>query len=258
VGVSGSRSRLGGGGPTPAEVAAVMHAQRQQQQHTFMDPEHLIVNGMGGAFMHPTHVFSYSRFAVLDDEAATATAAIYSSSGPHRCAFGRGCWRVCVRARVTDGVSSANRVNVGVCTRMMRLLQPLLLSTDLRSPQVSVFVTYGVQASTFQWSNVPTQYACARVCASARQGAHVRLRACAHVQHLRTCFRAHAVWARVQCVCACVRTHACTVVSARLCSCILLRSKELCLLCKILRCKRRCMRCPYEKFWPRAKAPHTN
>jgi hypothetical protein len=56
-----------------------------QQQHTFMDPEHLIVNGMGGAFMHPTHVFSYSSFAVLDDEAATATAAIYSSSGPHRC-----------------------------------------------------------------------------------------------------------------------------------------------------------------------------
>ena len=26
------------------------------------DPEHLIVNGLGGAFLHPTHVFSPSRF----------------------------------------------------------------------------------------------------------------------------------------------------------------------------------------------------
>jgi hypothetical protein len=77
------RSRLGGAVP-PAEVAAGIQMQRQQQQHSFMDPEHLIVNGMGGAFMHPTHVFSYSRFAVLDDEAATATAAIYSSAGPNR------------------------------------------------------------------------------------------------------------------------------------------------------------------------------
>jgi len=80
---TGPRSRMG---DTAAHglAAAGIHVQRQQQQHSFMDPEHLIVNGMGGAFMHPTHVFSYSRFAVLDDEAATATAAIYSSSEPHR------------------------------------------------------------------------------------------------------------------------------------------------------------------------------
>jgi hypothetical protein len=68
----------------PATVAAALAAQRQ---HCFSDPEHLIVNGMGGAFMHPTHVFSYSRFAVLDDEAATATAAIYSAAAGCRCGW---------------------------------------------------------------------------------------------------------------------------------------------------------------------------
>ena len=31
------------------------------------DPEHLIVNGLGGAFLHPTHVFSSSRFASIPD-----------------------------------------------------------------------------------------------------------------------------------------------------------------------------------------------
>lgn len=30
--------------------------------HPF-DPEHLIVNGLGGAFLHPTHVFAPARFA---------------------------------------------------------------------------------------------------------------------------------------------------------------------------------------------------
>ncbi|KAK9862826.1 hypothetical protein WJX84_007158 [Apatococcus fuscideae] len=34
--------------------------------HPF-DPEHLIVNGLGGAFLHPTHVFSASRFASIPD-----------------------------------------------------------------------------------------------------------------------------------------------------------------------------------------------
>lgn len=28
-----------------------------------LDPEHLIVNGMGGAFLHPTHVFYGARFS---------------------------------------------------------------------------------------------------------------------------------------------------------------------------------------------------
>lgn len=55
--------------------------QQQELVHpSLLDPEHLIVNGMGGAFLHPTHVFSYSRFACLEDEAAAATAAIYSSA----------------------------------------------------------------------------------------------------------------------------------------------------------------------------------
>jgi hypothetical protein len=79
---TGSPSRFCDTSGSPGGLAASM--QPQQQQHSFLDPEHLIVNGMGGAFMHPTHVFSYSRFAVLDDEAATATAAIYSSADPRR------------------------------------------------------------------------------------------------------------------------------------------------------------------------------
>jgi hypothetical protein len=48
-------------------------------QQSLLDPEHLIVQGLGGAFLHPTHVFSYSRFACLEDEAAAATAATYST-----------------------------------------------------------------------------------------------------------------------------------------------------------------------------------
>ena len=34
--------------------------------HPF-DPEHLIVNGLGGAFLHPTHVFAPARFASVPD-----------------------------------------------------------------------------------------------------------------------------------------------------------------------------------------------
>lgn len=37
--------------------------------HPF-DPEHLIVNGLGGAFLHPTHVFAPARFASVPDPAA--------------------------------------------------------------------------------------------------------------------------------------------------------------------------------------------
>lgn len=34
------------------------------------DPEHLIVNGLGGAFLHPTHVFSPARFVSVPDPSA--------------------------------------------------------------------------------------------------------------------------------------------------------------------------------------------
>lgn len=34
------------------------------------DPEHLVVSGSGGGFLHPTHVFSYSRFRPAHDPAA--------------------------------------------------------------------------------------------------------------------------------------------------------------------------------------------
>ena len=30
-----------------------------------LDPEHLICNGLGGAFLHPTHVFAHARFAPI-------------------------------------------------------------------------------------------------------------------------------------------------------------------------------------------------
>ncbi|WIA33540.1 hypothetical protein OEZ86_006664 [Tetradesmus obliquus] len=67
------------------QADAAGHQQQQQQQQrgvvqqSLLDPEHLIVQGLGGAFLHPTHVFSYSRFACLEDEAAAATAATYST-----------------------------------------------------------------------------------------------------------------------------------------------------------------------------------
>ncbi len=47
--------------------------------HTF-DPEHLIVNGAGGAFLHPTHVFAGAAFVPPADPAAEATAALYSAA----------------------------------------------------------------------------------------------------------------------------------------------------------------------------------
>ncbi|KAK9835056.1 hypothetical protein WJX81_007542 [Elliptochloris bilobata] len=42
--------------------------------HPF-DPEHLIVNGLGGAFLHPTHVFAPARFASVPDPEADAALA---------------------------------------------------------------------------------------------------------------------------------------------------------------------------------------
>ncbi len=38
------------------------------------DPEHLIVNGLGGAFLHPTHVFAPARFASVRPAAGGAAA----------------------------------------------------------------------------------------------------------------------------------------------------------------------------------------
>lgn len=32
-------------------------------EHAWLDPEHLIINGMGGAFLHPTHIFSGARIS---------------------------------------------------------------------------------------------------------------------------------------------------------------------------------------------------
>ena len=51
---------MGGSAATAATIANL---------HPF-DPEHLIVNGLGGAFLHPTHVFAPARFASVPDPAA--------------------------------------------------------------------------------------------------------------------------------------------------------------------------------------------
>ena len=44
-----------------------------------LDPDHLICNGSGGAFLHPTHIFAGAAFGSAPDAASEATAAIYSS-----------------------------------------------------------------------------------------------------------------------------------------------------------------------------------
>ena len=66
--------------PGTRQLCGTCRERAQGSASHLCDPEHLIVNGSGGAFMHPTHVFSYSRFACLKDEAAEATAAMYSST----------------------------------------------------------------------------------------------------------------------------------------------------------------------------------
>lgn len=42
--------------------------QGQANLHPY-DPEHLVVNGLGGAFLHPTHVFASARFASVPEPA---------------------------------------------------------------------------------------------------------------------------------------------------------------------------------------------
>jgi hypothetical protein len=71
-----------GQSPGTRQLCGTCRERAQGSASHLCDPEHLIVNGSGGAFMHPTHVFSYSRFASLKDEAAEATAAMYSSTKP--------------------------------------------------------------------------------------------------------------------------------------------------------------------------------
>ena len=50
-------------------VAGGMSSSPTANLHPY-DPEHLIVNGLGGAFLHPTHVFAPARFASVPDPAA--------------------------------------------------------------------------------------------------------------------------------------------------------------------------------------------
>ena len=46
-----------------------------------LDPDHLICNGAGGAFLHPTHIFAGATFrGSAPDAASEATAALYASA----------------------------------------------------------------------------------------------------------------------------------------------------------------------------------
>ena len=49
-----------------AVASGTLNASPTANLHPF-DPEHLIVNGLGGAFLHPTHVFAPARFASVPD-----------------------------------------------------------------------------------------------------------------------------------------------------------------------------------------------
>jgi hypothetical protein len=78
---------------TPMQLCSSCLARAATTASHLCDPEHLICNGSGGAFMHPTHVFSYARFASIKDEAAEATAAIYSNA--RECTDRWGHYRYC-------------------------------------------------------------------------------------------------------------------------------------------------------------------
>ncbi|GIL77238.1 hypothetical protein Vretifemale_6729 [Volvox reticuliferus] len=62
--------------PSHARCAAC-EARQRWIRHPH-DPQHLIVNGGGGAFLHPTHVFAGARFPAAHDPAADATAGLYA------------------------------------------------------------------------------------------------------------------------------------------------------------------------------------
>mmetsp|Transcript_31178 Transcript_31178/g.92977 ORF Transcript_31178/g.92977 Transcript_31178/m.92977 type:complete len:1354 (-) Transcript_31178:1870-5931(-) len=52
-----------------------------RQRHP-LDPDHLICNGAGGAFLHPTHLFAGAAFHTPHDAAAEATTALYAGASP--------------------------------------------------------------------------------------------------------------------------------------------------------------------------------
>ena len=72
----------------PLSPPPQMRARLQRHQY---DPDHYIVNGAGGAFLHPTHIFAAARFSTVPDPAAEATAALYSNiQEPCTCRWGGG------------------------------------------------------------------------------------------------------------------------------------------------------------------------
>ncbi|MEW5320472.1 MAG: hypothetical protein WDW38_011542 [Sanguina aurantia] len=79
--------------PTPPTLSTPLHPLkpwplshtrasqvRLRDNHHMHDPDHLICNGAGGAFLHPTHIFAPARFSLPLDSAAEATASLYKKS----------------------------------------------------------------------------------------------------------------------------------------------------------------------------------
>lgn len=76
------------------------------------DPEHLVVSGGGGAFLHPTHVFAAARFPAPHDPAADATAGLYAAvMQPCTCRC------ACVRLKCAGISVCWSSVLVEMCTR---------------------------------------------------------------------------------------------------------------------------------------------
>ncbi len=62
-----------------AEPCAGCRTRMRMARHPH-DPQHLVVNGGGGAFLHPTHVFAACRFPAPRDASAEATSRLYADA----------------------------------------------------------------------------------------------------------------------------------------------------------------------------------
>ena len=65
--------------PLLVTLSPLLDRRAASRRHPLLDPDHLICNGAGGAFLHPTHLFVGASFGSAPDAASEATAALYSS-----------------------------------------------------------------------------------------------------------------------------------------------------------------------------------
>ncbi|GFR41995.1 hypothetical protein Agub_g2809, partial [Astrephomene gubernaculifera] len=77
-GGGGASAAAAGGSDSGTALCQGCRARACWSRHPH-DPEHLVVSGGGGAFLHPTHVFAGARFAAPHDPAADATAGLYAA-----------------------------------------------------------------------------------------------------------------------------------------------------------------------------------